>query len=85
MQVQKLNGKQSLQNLINKKLSPFFRHYKRKVTKLEILEAAHDGRLFGMIEVNICVPDEWISPFQSQLQPCDYFEEAFILYFRYTI
>lgn len=28
-----------------------------------------------MIEVDICVPDEWPSHFQSQLQPYDYFEE----------
>lgn len=65
----------SLQNLINKKSPPFFRHYKRKVSESEILEAVYDGRLFGMIEVDICVPDEWPSHFQSQLQPYDYFEE----------
>lgn len=65
----------SLQNLINKKSPPFFRHYKRKVSESEILEAVYDGRLFGMIEVDISVPDEWPSHFQSQLQPYDYFEE----------
>lgn len=65
----------SLQNLINKKLPPFFRHYKRKVSESEILEAVYDGRIFGMIEVDICVPDEWPSQFQSQLQHYDYFEE----------
>lgn len=61
--------------MINKKSPPFFRHYKRKVSESEILEAVYDGRLFGMIEVDICVPDEWPSHFQSQLQPYDYFEE----------
>ena len=46
------------------------------VTENEILEGVANGRLFGMVECDIRVPDEWPSYFQQPtMTPYEYFEE----------
>ncbi|XP_071137847.1 uncharacterized protein [Mytilus edulis] len=48
----------------------------RSVTEIEILEGVASGRLFGMVECDIRVPDEWPSHFQHPtMTPYQYFEE----------
>ena len=49
---------------------------KRGITENEILEAVANGRLFGMVECDIRVPDEWPSYFRHPtMTPYQYFEE----------
>jgi hypothetical protein len=48
----------------------------RSVTENDILEGVASGRLFGMVECDIRVPDEWPSYFQHPtMTPYEYFEE----------
>jgi G:T-mismatch repair DNA endonuclease (very short patch repair protein) len=48
----------------------------RSVTENEILESVASGRLFGMVECDIRVPDKWPSYFQHPtMTPYEYFEE----------
>jgi len=48
----------------------------RFVTENEILQAVANGRLFGMVECDIRVPDEWPSYFRHpSMTPYQYFEE----------
>ncbi|CAC5376461.1 vsr [Mytilus coruscus] len=48
----------------------------RSVTETEILEGIASGRLFGMVECDIRVPNEWLSYFRHPtMTPFQYFEE----------
>ena len=54
----------------------FFRHHKGKKTADAILDGVDSGELFGMVEVDIQVPDQWPPYFQHPtLSPYEYFEE----------
>ena len=54
----------------------FFRNHKGKVTENDVLEAVVDGGLFGMVELDIHVPETWSSCFEHQkMSPYDYFKE----------
>ncbi|MES9902396.1 MAG: hypothetical protein ABW168_06890, partial [Sedimenticola sp.] len=48
---------------------------REKVTHEQIVKAVRDDDLFGMIEVDINVPEKWGSEFQSALSPAEYFGE----------
>ncbi|KAK3085829.1 hypothetical protein FSP39_009262 [Pinctada imbricata] len=65
----------SLKKLIDARSPQFFRSHKGKVTEDQILRAVNDGTLFGMIEVDISVPEQWPIHIQNDLSPYDYFEE----------
>ena len=54
----------------------FFREHKGKITENTVLEGVLTGGLFGMVEVDILVPDQWTSHFRHpSLSPYDYFRE----------
>ena len=68
-------SKQSLRDVIDEKSPTFFRHNKRGVSEKDISAAVKEGRLFGMIEVDIRVPQTWPSHFTKTLTPSEYFGE----------
>ena len=48
----------------------------RSVNETEILAGVQSGQLFGMVEVDICVPDQWPEHFSHpSMSPQQYFEE----------
>ena len=48
----------------------------RSVTEKEVLAAVQSGQMFGMVEVDICVPDQWSEHFSHvSMTPQQYFEE----------
>ena len=54
----------------------FFRKHKGKVTENTVLEGVVNGGLFGMVEVDIRVPEQWTGHFRHPtLSPYDYFRE----------
>ena len=54
----------------------FFQEHKGKITEKTILEGVVNGRLFGMVEVDIRVPEKWPEHFRHPtLSPYDYFRE----------
>ena len=54
----------------------FFREHKGKITENTVLEGVVNGGLFGMVEVDIQVPEQWSSHFRHPtLSPYDYFRE----------
>ena len=66
-----------LEQFIENKRPKFFKKYKKTLTEKEILEAVKQDELFGMVEVDIAVPEEWEQGFQQpdNLDPYDYFSE----------
>ena len=54
----------------------FFREHKGKITEDIILQGVDTGTLFGMVEVDIEVPDQWPPYFQHPtITPFEYFQE----------
>ena len=54
----------------------FFREHKGKITEDIILQGVDTGTLFGMVEVDIEVPDQWPPYFQHPtMTPFEYFQE----------
>jgi hypothetical protein len=57
-------------------LPPFSRsHSSRHPSKEDLLEAVSNDSFFGMLEVDIYVPKQWSSGFESNLTPHQYFGE----------
>jgi hypothetical protein len=69
-------------NFIDSKRPGFFCKYKGKnVSDNDILEGVDEGDLFGMVEVDIEVPDEWPSYFSHPtMTPYTYFQEMSLLF-----
>ncbi|KAK3098713.1 hypothetical protein FSP39_022331 [Pinctada imbricata] len=65
----------TLMNLIDEKSPKFYQRYKKSVSENQILNAVKEGTLFGMLEVDIQVPEQWPAHFASSRSPYDYFEE----------
>lgn len=67
-----------MKDFVLSRTSPFHRKYPGMVSQNLILEAVMDETLFGMLEVDIEVPDTWdkvrYKP-DTTLSPYDYFEE----------
>ncbi len=53
----------------------FCQKYRGNVSETQILNAVRDDTLFGMVEVDLGVPEKWGSEFQSELSPAEYFGE----------
>ena len=55
----------------------FYKNHKHSVTMQCILQGVRSGELFGMVEVDIHVPQEWNGNMNNQpdLSPPDYFQE----------
>ena len=65
-----------ISDFIDKKRPKFFQTHKGKITENTILESVINGSLFGMVEVDIQVPENWPSYFQHpHLTPFEYFQE----------
>ncbi len=62
-------------SIINEDRPTFAKRHKGKVTEKQILDGVRAGTLFGMIEVDIEVPDKWGQYFERQLPPRQYFDE----------
>ena len=55
----------------------FFQNHKGKITEDKILEGVVKGNLFGMVEVDIEVPQEWAHYFRHPaISPYDYFKRC---------
>jgi hypothetical protein len=68
----------SLRQFIWSNLSTFTQLNPGKVTENQILEGVRSGDLFGMVEVDISVPQSWeevTSPPDTNLSPKEYFQE----------
>ncbi|CAG2210268.1 unnamed protein product [Mytilus edulis] len=63
--------------IITKGRPTFYRKHPGRVNETQILNAVRSGDLFGMCQVDICVPEEWADEFkgQSDMTPHDYFAE----------
>lgn len=58
----------------------------RQMTEKEILHRVVDGFLFGMVEVDIHVPDQWSAYYQHQsMTPNKYFQEMSPLFCTFSI
>ena len=67
-----------LQTFINQQLSAFTRKHPGKVTGKQILQGVLEGTLFGMVEIDISVPNCWSEvPYhpETTLNPASYFHE----------
>ena len=53
----------------------FYRKHRGKVNEKQILAGVRDETLFGMVEVDIEVPQRWEGDFRPRLSPWDYFKE----------
>ena len=63
-------------NFINSMRPGFFQTHKGKITSDAILEGVDSGVLFGMVEVDIEVPQQWPPYFQHPtMTPYQYFQE----------
>ena len=63
-------------SFIDSRRPGFFQHYKGAITTDTILEGVVQNKLFGMVEVDIEVPEQWPSHFQHPTYtPYQYFEE----------
>jgi len=64
-------------DLIDSSRPGYFQHHKGKVTEEDILRGIRSGSLFGAVEVDIRVPEEWSEEFRDKmtLSPYDYFAE----------
>ncbi|MCG7866661.1 MAG: hypothetical protein JAY74_09850, partial [Candidatus Thiodiazotropha taylori] len=65
-----------ISDFIDARRPGFFRDHKGKITENIVLEGVINGELFGMVEVDIQVPELWTSSFlHPTLSPYDYFRE----------
>ncbi|KAJ8319840.1 hypothetical protein KUTeg_001427 [Tegillarca granosa] len=63
-------------DFINKQRPNFYQSHKHSVTENQILQSVVDETLFGMVEVDIEVPDQWPSYFRHEsMTPFEYFSE----------
>ncbi|KAJ8311210.1 hypothetical protein KUTeg_011238 [Tegillarca granosa] len=63
-------------DMMNNNRPTFFQQFNRKrVTEKEILKGVQEEKLFGMVEVDIQVPEKWSSDFKHRLSPYEYFQE----------
>ena len=53
----------------------FYRKHRGRVNENQILAGVRDETLFGMVEVDIEVPQKWEGTFQHKLSPYEYFKE----------
>lgn len=53
----------------------FYRKHRGKVNEKQILDGVKSETLFGMVEVDIEVPEKWEGEFQPKLSPWNYFKE----------
>jgi hypothetical protein len=53
----------------------FFSKYTKALSESEILKHVQNENLFGMVEVDIQVPDQWNGNFRSSESPFDYFKD----------
>ena len=66
----------TIYDFINSMRPSFFRNHKGKITDNLILQGVDSGALFGMVEVDIEVPQEWPHYFKHPtMSPYDYFQE----------
>ena len=66
----------TIYDFINSMRPSFFRNHKGKITDNLILQGVDTGALFGMVEVDIEVPQEWPHYFKHPtMSPYDYFQE----------
>ena len=64
-----------LQKFIDNKQPAFYQKHKGKVSEQQILNGVSTERLFGMVEVDIEVPETWNSEFEREMSPQEYFSE----------
>ena len=65
-----------INDFINRTRPGFFQNHKGKISEDKILEGVVSGALFGMVEVDIRVPEHWPPYFQHPtLSPYEYFQE----------
>ncbi|MES9994350.1 MAG: hypothetical protein ABW098_20565, partial [Candidatus Thiodiazotropha sp.] len=66
-----------INDFIDDTKSAFFRRHKGQITEEKILKGVAEGTLFGMVEVDIQVPDEWpgYSLIRPTMTPYEYFQE----------
>ncbi|KAJ8321637.1 hypothetical protein KUTeg_000108 [Tegillarca granosa] len=63
-------------DMMNNNRPTFFQQFNRKrVTEKDILKGVQEEKLFGMVEVDIEVPEKWSSDFKHRLSPYEYFQE----------
>jgi len=67
----------NLREFINKRGSIFTKKYPRAVSEKQILQGVLCGDIFGMVEVDICIPNSWgeVDFKPSSLDPREYFSE----------
>ncbi|KAK3109123.1 hypothetical protein FSP39_023489 [Pinctada imbricata] len=53
----------------------FYRKYRGRVNETQILNGVRENILFGMVEVDIEVPERWEGDFRHALSPWEYFKE----------
>ncbi len=67
-----------MQSFVTHRLPPFTKKYPSEVIAEQIVESVLDDTLFGMVEVDLEVPDSW-DDFDhkpdTDMSPYDYFRE----------
>jgi len=67
----------NLRKFINQRISIFTQKFPRQVTEKEIIQGVLCGDIFGMVEIDICVPVSWgeVDFTPSSLEPAEYYSE----------
>ena len=67
-----------MRTFVKSKLPPMYKKFQNEMTKEEILDSILDGTMFGLVQVDIQVPDSWddvnFKP-DTNLSPYEYFSE----------
>lgn len=72
---QQIERDTELAAFVSSRYPPFNREHRKAVTTQTLLEGVMSEKFFGMVEVDIQVPDEWEGAFRDELSPFDYFRE----------
>ena len=63
------------QHIRNKYVPKFYQSHKTDVSERTILTAIKKGELFGMVELDISVPESWNDHFKKDEKPAEFFNE----------
>ena len=64
-----------LRKFLQNRRASCYKRYKNTLTEQEIIDGVLSGELFGMLEVDICIPSQWEGSFKKDISPAEYFSE----------
>ena len=71
--IKEISMNESLKEFIRSKRPRFYQKYKGPVTMSMILKAVEEDRLFGALEIDLSIPEQWGAGKERNKSPYDYF------------